>query len=81
MSCQNCNRTKSDGIPALDLLKKLHKRNEYFISSHLPLRETLLRQTGKKEAIRHNFLQSAYNEVSEPGVPKWQPEIKGIITF
>lgn len=81
LACQNCNRSKSDIIPKKDLLTRLHKRNEYFINSHLPLRETLLLQTGRTEPIRADFLQSAYSEVSIPGVPKWQPKIKGIMTF
>ena len=40
LACQDCNRGvggKFAKVPSLKLLKRLHKRNEYFISSHLPL--------------------------------------------
>ncbi len=49
LACQECNRGeggKFDRLPSLDLLERLHQRNEYLISSHHPLRETLIRQTG-----------------------------------
>jgi 5-methylcytosine-specific restriction endonuclease McrA len=81
LACQSCNRTKSARIPTLKLLRRLHKRNEYFITSHLPLRETLIQQTGNNEAKRKDFIQSAYNEAIITAIQTWQPEIKGIITF
>ncbi len=81
LACQSCNRSKSARIPTLDLLRRLHKRNEYFINSHLPLRETLIQQTGNNEIKRKNFIQSAYNEAIITVIQTWQPEIKGIITF
>lgn len=65
LACQRCNRGeggKFDRLPHLDYLKRLHNRNEYLINSHHPLRETLIRQTGKCESMRRNFLQVNYNE-------------------
>jgi 5-methylcytosine-specific restriction endonuclease McrA len=84
LACKDCNRGeggKFAKVPSLNLLKRLHKRNEYFISSHLPLRETLIQQTGKDEPKRKDFLQEVYNMAKATLIHEWQPEIKGIITF
>lgn len=64
LACKSCNRGekgKFDRLPALKLLERLYKRNEYLIKSHHPLRETLMLQTGVKEYERRDFLQNAYN--------------------
>lgn len=64
LSCSNCNRGqqgKFDRLPSVNLLARLHKRNEYLITSHHPLRETLIAQTGFTESARRDFLQDAYN--------------------
>src|SRR5262249_27405174 len=53
LACRECNRGvggKFDRIPTIKLLGRLHIRNEFLISSHHPLRETLIRQTGASEA-------------------------------
>ena len=36
---------KTNIIPHLDLLSKLHKRNNYYIESHHPLKETIMKHT------------------------------------
>mgnify|MGYP000454046058 CR=1 FL=1 len=84
LACKECNRGeggKFAKVPTLLLLKRLHKRNEYFINSHLPLRETLIQQTGKDEPKRKYFLQNVYNRAKTLLIHQWEPEIKGIITF
>lgn len=84
LACKDCNRGeggKFAKVPSLQLLKRLHKRNEYFINSHLPLRETLIQQTGKGELKRKHFLQEVYNMAKATLIHEWQPEVKGIITF
>lgn len=80
LACKECNRGaggKFDKVPTLNLLRQLHKRNEYFINSHLPLRETLIIQTGNSEIKRRSFLQKQFDQVSF--VPKWQPILKDSI--
>lgn len=68
LSCKNCNRG-NDGkfarIPDISYLEKLHDRNNYYIESHHPLRETIINQTGKTEKERISFLQSFYDEASD----------------
>jgi hypothetical protein len=85
LSCKSCNRGESgkfERLPAIDLLSRLHKRNEYLINSHLPLRETLIKQTGKNEQQRRSYLQSQYNIAKINLIHTWKPfVIKGIITF
>ena len=60
LSCKNCNRG-ADGkfarVPATKYLDRLHRRNEYLISSHHPLRETIMNQTGNTEEKRASFLR------------------------
>ena len=76
LSCKSCNRGvsgKFDAIPALHLLERLSTRNDFLISSHHPLRETLLQQTGKTAARRRTFLQDAYNGAVELRAARWEP--------
>ena len=82
LSCQSCNRGeagKFDRLPSTTLLKRLHKRNEYLITSHHPLRETLIRQTGANPQQRSQFLQDCYHRASMYLNPNsvWEPELKG----
>lgn len=78
LACTECNRGqngKFDRLPSLNLLERLHKRNEYLITSHHPLRETLIGQTGFTASARHDFLQNAYNcaTVHLGAKYKWEP--------
>ena len=84
LACKECNRGpkgKFDRIPSLNLLERLHTRNEYLISSHHPLRETLMLQTGINEKQRQAFLQDAYDCSSLTIVHKWEPEQSTDIGF
>lgn len=76
LACKRCNGAAEKGtkIPTLNFLKKLHRRNEYFINSHLPLRETLIQQTGKTEQARNHFLQSQYNTAKALLIHEWEPQ-------
>ncbi len=86
LSCTECNRGhrgKFDRLPSVSLLERLHKRNEYLITSHHPLRETLISQTGFTELSRRNFLQDVYNcaTLTLGGGKKWEPPRGGISVF
>lgn len=86
LSCFDCNRGvngKFDKLPAIPLLERLYNRNEYLITSHHPMRETLIFQTGNTAEKRQNYLQDAYNcSITYYGVhKKWQPIQQGISTF
>jgi hypothetical protein len=60
LTCTSCNRGeggKSAKVPAIRYLDRLHERNEFLISSHHPLRETLMMQTGRTVEDRIRFLK------------------------
>ena len=66
LSCQSCNRGhKSDSVPNLKLVEKLYNRNNFYIESHHPLRETIIRQTGTTSKDRKNFLNKYFNDALE----------------
>ena len=84
LACKSCNRGENGKfakIPKLKLLERLHTRNEYFISSHLPLREALIRQTGQTEQQRKSFLQQQYQVALNLTIIQWEPEQRGDATF
>ncbi len=63
LACRACNRGrggKSDRIPRLHFLERLHRRNEFLIASHHPLRETLMEQTGNTSQQRARFIQAFF---------------------
>lgn len=77
LSCKDCNRGfdgKFANVPSLKLLERLHCRNEYYINSHHPLRETIINQTGLNEQDRRNFLQIMHNMAITRMVHTWEPQ-------
>ena len=84
LACSNCNRGidgKAAKVPNIELLKRLHTRNEYLIGSHHPLRETLINQTGRNEKTRQQFLQKSFNFSKEHLIHVWQPRQQGNSLF
>lgn len=84
LACKECNRGaggKFDRLPSLPLLERLHRRNEYLIRSHHPLRETLMRQTGLSEGSRVAYLQDVYNCSRATLVQSWEPVAEGSAVF
>jgi hypothetical protein len=80
LSCKTCNAGvdgKHAKIPTVDLLSRLHKRNNYLIDSHHPLRETLMNQTGKSELERRRFLGEYHSKAISKLFHTWQPEDDG----
>lgn len=80
LSCQDCNRGiggKFDQIPHIRLLDRLHNRNSFLISSHHPLRETLIQQTGNSEILRERFLNRFHTKAwSLRASTLWEPTEK-----
>lgn len=77
LSCKDCNRGeggKFARVPSLRLLAKLFKRNEFLISSHHPLRETLIQQTGDSEVMRKSFLNDFHQRAKTSLLHVWEPE-------
>ncbi len=86
LACQRCNRGakgKFARIPHVRYVERLHRRNEFLIQSHHPLRETLIRQSGLNEGTRAAFLQAQYNHAVERlniG-SRWEAEDEGEPAF
>ena len=84
LACRCCNRGrqgKSSHVPSLRLLERLHDRNEYFINSHLPLRETLIQQTGSTEQQRREFLNKVWQTAKDTLIHQWEPQAVGLGIF
>jgi hypothetical protein len=75
LSCQECNRGvdgKFMRVPMIHYLARLYKRNNFFIESHHPLRETLINQTGFTPSQRHDLLQQLYGAARSRLLIPWQ---------
>jgi 5-methylcytosine-specific restriction endonuclease McrA len=78
LSCRDCNRGtagKSSRVPHRRFLERLDTRNEFFIHSHHPLRETIMLQTGETRQERVRFLNSAYETAVDCLIHKWEPSV------
>ena len=76
LACQACNRGENGKfaqLPEIRFLERLHQRNDFFIQSHHPLRETLMNQTGDSEPERRSFLQTVYKTSKELLAMNWSP--------
>lgn len=76
LACTDCNRGpggKFHRVPTLPLLERLHARNEYLISSHHPLRETILAQSGRDGNARRRFLQEVDGMAISRLIHRWSP--------
>ena len=79
LSCKTCNRGslgKFERIPDIIFLEKLNIRNNFYIESHHPLRETIINQTGKSYKDRISFLQNFYinSKNKIPSKIGWKPK-------
>jgi hypothetical protein len=84
LACRNCNRGvdgKSSRLPQRKFLERLDTRNEFFITSHHPLRETLMTQTGTTRQERVRFLNAVYDTASEWLIHRWQPRFENELAF
>ena len=73
LACQTCNLSKLARAPQVKYLDRLNTRNNYLISSHHPLKETLIRQTGNTDADRHSFLNGSYQAAVNTLIHTWGP--------
>ena len=84
LACKECNRGtggKFDKIPTVELLHRLHQRNSDLIHSHHPLRETLISQTGRTDAVRISFLQDVHTAACLNKIITWSPNTVGLSPF
>jgi hypothetical protein len=84
LACRDCNRGvegKSSRLPHRRFLERLDTRNEFFITSHHPLRETLVAQTGASRQERVSFLNSTYATAWEWLIHRWEPRAENEAAF
>jgi len=84
LTCQTCNRGaqgKFDSTPHPNYVSRLHTRNEYLIGSSHPLRETLIKQTGKTTSARWAFLQDKLTVASKYSAVPWSTRAVGLAAF
>ena len=67
---------KFERIPDIIFLEKLNIRNNFYIESHHPLRETIINQTGRSHKDRISFLQNFYinSKNKIPSKIGWKPK-------
>ena len=82
LTCHDCNRGKNGKftqVPTIKYLSKLNDRNNYLISSHHPLRETIMNQTGDTVELRRAFLNNVDKLAIEKLINRWEPkELKNV---
>lgn len=64
LACSDCNKGKggkSGSVPGKKYLERLKTRNNYLISSHHPLSNTLVNQTGATERARNSLLEKLHS--------------------
>ena len=84
LACKDCNRGpkgKFDSTPHKKYVERLHDRNEYLILSNLPLRETLIKQTGNLAPARMIFLQMNLDTASKYQPIPWETQPVGPKAF
>ena len=75
LACPYCNRGTSGKfakVPSIKYLTRLYKRNEFLISSHHPLRETLMQQMGKTEEERKEFIKKVDKIAINHLIHRWE---------
>ena len=84
LACPQCNRGvdgKFARVPTIKYLERLHRRNEFLISSHHPLRETLIMQTGARIQDRVSFLNEVYGLARNLLIHQWEAKQEGAEVF
>ena len=84
LCCPMCNRGsngKFARVPAIKYLDRLHRRNEFLIGSHHPLRETIMNQTGNTEEQRVSFLNQMDKRAISLLLHRWETKEVKEATF
>lgn len=84
LACRECNRGekgKFARVPNTKYLQRLWKRNEFLISSHHPLREAIIAQTGLTEKDRRAFLSRVDHGAVNLLIHRWSTPAKDTATF
>lgn len=80
LACSACNKSKLAKVPKIKYMERLHTRNEFYVTSHLPLKESILK-TGKSEVERRKFLQMRYNESKNILISEFETNLIEVARF
>ena len=67
-----CNQHKSDNLPPLQFVNNLIQRNEYFIASSHPIKNTLIELLGATESLRRQTILNNYRYAKGAIVRTWR---------
>lgn len=76
LACSTCNGASEKGskVPHMTYLERLHKRNQYYITSNHPLAETIINQTGRTKGDRISFLNKHYQISLNSSIVTWKTD-------
>ena len=78
LACYVCNSAKRDRPPAAAWMPWLEQRGEHLITSHRPLRETLISQLGPDRASRHETLRRRHTAATGMILSPWTPPVSAV---
>jgi 5-methylcytosine-specific restriction endonuclease McrA len=72
-ACADCNLSKSNNMPEYAVVERVYKRNEYYIHSNHPLKDAIIRATGKTAAERVRTVRRAFDDAGKLMPTSWNP--------
>ena len=84
LACSECNKGKggkSGSVPEKKYLERLKTRNNYLISSHHPLSNTLVNQTGSDDKTRNSILEKLHSNAYAHQKKYWKPSFEFDFNF
>ena len=76
LACSDCNNGESGKfafLPDKKYLNELYKRNNYFIESNLPIRESIMKHTGSTYNERKSFIENFDRNALSIQPHRWKP--------
>ena len=72
-ACADCNLSKSNNMPEYGFVERVYQRNEYYIHSNHPLKDAIIRATGKTAAERVRTVRRAFDDAGKLMPTSWNP--------
>jgi 5-methylcytosine-specific restriction endonuclease McrA len=72
-ACFDCNSSKSNNMPEYGFVRRVYDRNEFYIHSNHPLKDAIIRATGKTAAERAGRVRRAFEDAGKLMLTSWSP--------
>ena len=72
-ACFDCNSSKGNKMPEYEVVERVYQRNEYYIHSNHPLKDAIIRATGKNAAERERTVRTAFEDAGKWMTTSWSP--------